>query len=64
MTDVSLSPSWFEEHIGKVVFRNPVYEFENGQKMVPVKIRDIEHAHVLYDIHVANKTIYRDNETE
>ncbi len=64
MTDTILPITWFEERIGKLVFRNSIYDFEKDQNEVPVKIRDIEHAHVLYLIHINNNTIYRDHEAK
>jgi hypothetical protein len=64
MTETILPITWFEERVGKLVFRNPVYDFEKDNKEVPVKIRDVEHAHVLHSIHVNNTVIYRDHETK
>lgn len=64
MTETILPITWFEERIGKVVFRTSIYDFEKDNKNVAVKIRDIDHAHVLHSIHIANSVIYRDNETK
>lgn len=53
--------TWFEDRIGGWIYRAPIFSSEKSRPFVAVKVKDGNHAKMLFDLQRADRPGYVDN---
>lgn len=52
---------WFEDRIGSVIYRAPIFSYEQTRDFVAVKVKDKAHAKTLFELQRRDRPAYTDN---
>lgn len=55
---------WFENRIGMVIFRPPLFDLERAHDAIPVKIKNKDHAKTLFDLQKPGRPPYADRKED
>ncbi len=50
--------TWFEDRVGSIIYRAPMFKHEEGRPAIPVKIKDRKHAKLLHDLQRGDRAPY------
>jgi hypothetical protein len=63
-TTAKQTQKWFEDRIGTFIFRAPIFQSEMNRDYVAVKVKDKNHAKLLFDLQRPERPGYVDHHSK